>query len=441
MFSSLLFALLEQISGNSMSLEGSFDVALSPGHTVDEFLMEFQTAVANLPPGEMLKLSVCDDDTDNPQFVCAVLADPGASRICAFEWWYYGSEDMVFITELLCTNCPYLVWIRIHFPHQSALDFNTSFLEFNNNAVGNTKLKALDLMACSQGDFPRFFNALKQSQVREMDLCACESPEFFQGLAGYLPCDLLVKLGITIGDRENLADTVAFLATCSRLTDLRFSYYGFHHPQDVFACIPASVTRLQLFGCRFFDESYDWSFLRESRVRELVLTVLVGVDGDRLGRALQDRGTGLDLLDLFNCNFASDCLSAVGALVARIKKLRIEGCEVDVAFLREVGLALKDANSELRDLSLPLDDNTARGVETHVLPALRHSNCQLQKLELFSELPAHRQRREEILQEFSRICHRRALLVLLQGQQLRRLANSLRRLPVEMIRLVAKMVI
>ena len=73
-----------------------------------------------------------------------------------------------------------------------------------------------------------------------------------------------------------------------------------------------------------------------------------------------------------------------------------------------------------------------------MVPALRHPNCPLTKLSLSAYEPGHEAAAKAVENKF---CKRRALFVLLQGQQIRRLYCPLRRLPVEIFRMVGQVLV
>ncbi|KAH9261807.1 hypothetical protein BASA81_000463 [Batrachochytrium salamandrivorans] len=73
-------------------------------------------------------------------------------------------------------------------------------------------------------------------------------------------------------------------------------------------------------------------------------------------------------------------------------------------------------NNEMKELSLWYDD-TASSIKTHLVPALKHPNCNLSKLSLGTNRPEHKATAFRVVGAFR---NHRVLVVLLQGQQLRR---------------------
>ncbi|KAH9249743.1 hypothetical protein BASA81_012539 [Batrachochytrium salamandrivorans] len=286
---------------------------------------------------------------------------------------------------MLINNCPELASLEVYFKQHSAFDFVSSVLEHPSN-----KVKVLEMPPNTEGDSARFFAALGRSQVSALALYY--SPEVAQGLHEYLARDLLVRLN--------------------------------------------SITTLTLDYCSFVG-GFDWSFLADSNVRELGLDCGKGVDGNQLGDALAVHlgAKGLDELRLRDCRFADETLAVVGVELGRIKMLEIYS-DLSDASIALIALALQSPNSEVKELRLWYDDNTVSSIETHLAPALSHPNCNLVRLSFLAYRPEHKKAAERVEDMFRK---RLALFALLQGRQMRRLCCPLRRLPVEMFRLVGQM--
>ncbi|KAH6568916.1 hypothetical protein BASA62_005187 [Batrachochytrium salamandrivorans] len=339
-------------------------------------LAEFQSAAANLEPDERIKLVVYAYE----------------NKICSLCWDYFDKEDVNSIIPLLINNCPELASLYVYSKHHSASDFVSSMLEHSNN-----KIKVLSLPRYTTGNISRFFAALGQSQA--LDLSIGDSPEFAQGLFEYLARDLLLKL-----------------VECKFSQPITFTH------------LPKSITKLELKSCTFVG-GLDWSFLAGSNVRELDLYNVKGVDGNQLGSALADylRAKGLDKLRVAYCDFVDETLAKVG--LGRIKRLMLEGGRVSDASIELIALALESPNNEMKELSLWYDD-TASSSTTHLVPALKHPNCNLAKLS-FGAYLEHEKAAQRVEDMFY---NRLALFVLLQGRQVKRRYCPLRRLPVEMFR-------
>ncbi|KAH9256420.1 hypothetical protein BASA81_005334 [Batrachochytrium salamandrivorans] len=423
-------------------------VALQGDDTVADFLAKFQTTASALQPNGRIKLQVTSQREDNMEFVRAVLSDKRASKICALEWeylgkqanqvftldwWYYGMQDVSSIGELITNSCPDLVTLAVRFEGFSAVDFVSSILE-----QPTCKVACLELFRYSVGDFPRLFKALEQGQVTQLDIDACDSPEFLQGLFDFLAKDLLTKLAVSIKSEHVLPSLTASLAKCTRLTELRFYSCKFGQ-QVALACLPQSIVKLELTACELFGDTseYDWSFVGNSNVQELTFFAVDGVNGKRLGQALFDclRTRELKLLRIDACDFAKQTMDVLGLEVARLERLDLEHCNLDEAYIEQISLALQSSDCGLRELLLHVDSGTANGLEIHLLPALRHPNCVLTRLHLLAptNIAEYKTLATRIHTEFAKVRQRRTVLVLLQA---RKRNSPLKRLPVEVFRLV-----
>ncbi|KAH9251500.1 hypothetical protein BASA81_010531 [Batrachochytrium salamandrivorans] len=391
------------------------------------FLAKFQSSAASLEPDERIKLVVSTHES--MEFLKAVLSDPQASKICFLRWHCSEEEDVNSVVSLLTNNCPELASLRVEFGNYYAFDFVSSMLEHPSN-----KLKVLE-MPKYRGDSTRFFATLGQSQVSALTLSY--SPKFAQGLFEYLARDLLVRLKVTTYFERVPPGMMMSLADCTRLAELEILGCEFSQP-TAFTHVPKSVTKLELENCTFVG-GFDWSFLADSNVRDLDFDGVSGVDGKRLGGALavQSRAKGLDKLRLYHCYFVNGTLAAVGVELGRVKRLDSSHNELNDASVVQIALALKSPNSELRKLELEYEGDTERSIEDQLVPALKHPNCNLIKLHLV----ARREHKEAAKKVEDRFHNRRALFVLLQGRQVKRRYCPLRRLPVEMFRLVGMVLI
>ncbi|KAH9250900.1 hypothetical protein BASA81_011288 [Batrachochytrium salamandrivorans] len=394
----------------------------------DRTASKFQSIAASLEPDERIKLKVAYAHNRSMESLKAVFSDPQAYKICSLFWRYYGTEDVNFVIPLI-NSCPELALLQVEFRNHSEFDFVSSVLEYPSN-----KVKVLDVPRYTKGDLPRFFAALGQSQVSALALFDNGSPEFVQGLRDYLAKDLLVRLKVS-GHKQVPSELIVPLANCTRLTKLEM-YWGEFSQSTAFT-LPKSVTKLVLSGCKFVG-GFDWSFLADNNVRELDLDYLGGVDGNQLGDtlAVHLRTKGLDKLFLRDCDFTNGTLAVVGVELGRTKRLGIDNYLND-ASVELIALVLQSPNSELKELSL-WHGGMANSIKTHLVPALKHPNCNLVKLSLL----AYEEREEVAGRLEDTFRNRLALFVLLQGKQVRRRSPCpLRRLPVEMFRLVSKMLI
>ncbi|KAH9251502.1 hypothetical protein BASA81_010533 [Batrachochytrium salamandrivorans] len=402
------------------------EVKSKGGQTAASFLAEFQSTAASLEPDEKIELVVYAHKS-GVELLKAVLADPQANKICALHWTYYEKEDVTPIIPLLINSCPELASLVVNFECHSAFDFASSLLEHP-----GTKIKVLEIPKYAKGDSARFFAALGQSQVSALTFGY--SPKSVQGLYEYLARDLLVRLGVWANYKRVPLKMILSLAKCTRLAELKLAECAFSQ-STVLVHLPKSITKLELSYCRFVG-GFDWSFLAGSNVRELNFHIVRAVDGNQFGGALADhlRTKGLDKLSISYCDFVDETL--VGVEVGRIKRLEIKG-HLNNASVVLIATALQSPNSEMRELKLEYVGSMVSSIESHLASALRHPNCNLAELRLCTYEPEHSEAVKAVEGAFR---DRIALFVLLQGRQVRQYC-PLRRLPVEMLRLVGQVLI
>ncbi|KAH9261933.1 hypothetical protein BASA81_000589 [Batrachochytrium salamandrivorans] len=395
--------------------------AIAEDYHTAAFLAQFQSIAASLEPDERIKLEVAYP-LEGVKLLKAVLADPQASKICSLHWWYNGKKGVNSIVPLLTNNCPELASLRVDFWYHSAFDFVSSVLEHPSN-----KIKVLEMSGCPKGDSARFFAALGRSQVSALALSL--SPKSVQGLHEYVAKDLLVRLEAGMDYKQVPHEMMMSLVKCTRLAKLKLAECEFSQS----TAFPKSITKLVLHDCTFAG-GFDWSFLADSKVRELDFDKVKGVDGNRLGGALAVhlRAKGLDTLCFFNCLFVNETLAAVGLGVGRNKRLEVDD-HLNDASTGLISLALQSPNSELRELVLSYGDDAVSSIENHLVPASKHPKCNLTKLSLRVLEPELEAAAKTIEDMFY---NRLALFALLQGQRVRGRYYPLRRLPVEMFRLV-----
>ncbi|KAH9261930.1 hypothetical protein BASA81_000586 [Batrachochytrium salamandrivorans] len=390
------------------------------------FLAEFQSIAASLEPDERIKLKVAYTRED-VELLKAVLSDPQASKICSLKW-YDGKKDVNSVAPLLTNSCPELASLEVLFDNHSAFGFVSGLLEHPSN-----KLKELVMLDHHKGASARLFAALGQSQVSAL---ALRYPSrFSQNMREYLAKDLLVRLKVWMGHEQVPPEMIMSLSKCTRLAELQLTECRFSQ----LTAFPKFITKFELKSCMFVGR-FDWSFLIDSNVRELDLLHVSGVDGNQLGNALavRLRAKGLDKLRFYYCGFVNETLAKVGVEIGRIK--RFEGnSHLNAASIALIALTLQSPNNEMKELKVEYTNDTVSSIENHLVPALKHPNCNLAKLFFWAYEPEH----EEVAKRMENaLRNRRALFALLQGKQVRRRSSCpLRRLPVEMLRLVGKSLI
>ncbi|KAH6568920.1 hypothetical protein BASA62_005191 [Batrachochytrium salamandrivorans] len=108
-----------------------------------------------------------------------------------------------------------------------------------------------------------------------------------------------------------------------------------------------------------------------------------------LARDLLVRAKGLDELCLRDRSFADEALAAAGVEIGRIKRLDLSCITLDNASLELIALVLQSPNNEMKELVLKYAYSAMNGIENHLVPALKHPNCNLAKLSLQAYEPEH----------------------------------------------------
>lgn len=415
-------------------------VVLSEYYTVAEFLALFRATAANLGPGEGVELSVNAQLGRNLEFVAAVLSDPLASRIRALNWLYDGTHELDAMVALVTGRCVELASLKVLFRRLPTADFLSQVLE--HAGVGRT-LRALYLPVLPQGDVARFFAALGRSRVNQLSVCDGGSPDFYGELYAFLERDALVGLSVLFTHEQRVLETVALLSKCARLRALKIGNCEFHCASTTFAAgLSPSLTQLEFCDCTFAGD-FAWLFLLSSGVQRLAFFNVDGINGTQLGYALAARlkTSGLDVLDFFICNGVNETLAALGDELVHVRKLGVEYCGLDKTAFELIALALRCPGNRLRELHLSYDVRTLTSMGAHLLPALNSPACKLGKVSFRNVFPVYDSSAETAASNF---CKRLGLLALLQGQQVRRRPagrNQLRRLPVELIRMLGRFVL
>lgn len=401
---------------------------------VERSVHTFRCFALTLTPHEWIELHIFTA-CDAIETMRALLSEPMACRIKTLVWTDKGCEDFCDIDALLVCSCPELCDVALDFDTFSTLGFYASLLQQPNNRLQKLTLSPSHL--CDEGNCEAFFSALRQSAVTTLSVCDWEYRDFVHLLCDYLVEDRLVELYVW-HKRSDLSGLVTAIAGCERLTKLSFYFFmGHRSAADILAHIPKSVATLS-FDDGAFGNGFDWSFLHYSGVQDLEISNIENVDRDRLGAALDARlRVGpMDRLSL-NAGAIHDLetfLPVVGTSVSRIKSLELRNVynltAPTCAILAE---ALHLPECVMTELSFRYNDYVAYSIDHELLPAINHPACRLSKLYVGCGWTHHGDRVDTIMTSFY---NRNALFVLLQGQQVRRLNHGLRRLPVELFRMV-----
>ena len=370
--------------------------------------------VTTLLPDQKIALSV-----DRPAGVAHVLNAPWARGIGTL---YYRGDASVELAPMFVDKCPILTELNVDlYDDRASLDFVSAILEHPENKI--RKLAVFSLRTDGE-QFLRFVAALAQSHVYSLGL-HLRSPKYYLHVpAGLLHHENLVELKINMSSLPGLDA----LSACVHLTSLRLVCCVFSHVVR----FPPTLTKLAVRFCKF--NGVDWSFLERGVVQQLEI---VTDRYDSAGCCTQIRRPlcarlRLGTLDSLTIGWTPDtAMSMVGSRLHRIKNLTFHWGNTSISrrSVAQIAYALHSSASAMRSLDFSVKN--MNDFKALVLPAVEHPNCALVKLEHWG--PHYR----EAIQRF----HRRvAIFALLYGAQVRRRKHcALRRLPVEMFRLVSQM--
>lgn len=431
---------------------------MKPKHTVEEFLLELDNAAAKLDSSNgVIRLSFKSADIN---ILKTILTSPSASAIGELYWTLQepiSVDDALHIPQLCC-NLVSLVFKSDGF---NVLDLSTAIL---NHATATTgRLRMLTIHSSMSGDDPtQFFSALNKSQVTYLDLSSMfftpqgvpMSEEFVEALQWYLAQDRLEVLHLAVVDQDNV-DVLRAIRDCRKLREMQLSAQR-SREFGSFALLPRSLTRLELNYMTFAadEEEEDGAtvglciFLRESNVTHFAVRGVKRLNGDLLAEALMSRSANLQQVAWFKSDFRPRAAQTILDIAMQprnvLRDLFVPGCD-GLPFLQTLSHALQHENCKVERLRVDSRCAQIEGWTNGFIPALRHENCKLVHLILTSCYAVNTQAAHGAklaLAEFSQVCKRKRILVLLSSQQVRRLSArcALRRLPVEMMRLVGAMV-
>ena len=335
----------------------------------------------------------------NGEDLVAVLSSPHGHKIRTLKWSIYRPPTHVLAPVPFLGELEVLT-VAFRAEHSSNADFISSVLERPN------KLTEVSLSVFS-GDATRFFGALERSRVTslEVDLCVCPTG-FFVGLKAFLRQDRLDRFSLIVSTCSNRVEYRAMeidqiLASCAHIKGLKCDH-------RIPSVIPKSVTDLELANLNLGARTP----LKIPGVRNLTLVHSGGLEVE------------VPDLETLKVIFNYPRTFSLPADISRVRSLDIHGSNFAEATINKIGDAIMGGH--LRELRVSLAD-----ISDIMGPALKHPNCALVKLDvqrpMFGEFPAS-------LQKF-RV--RVGMFALLLARK--RPNGRLKRLPVEMFRLVGQM--
>lgn len=403
------------------------DTLLS-GHPAKKFLQRYHSVASALVDDQVIILILCTVDALRLCF------EKGrhVERICMLRFEslcftlkdYDGVEIPMVPIPGLVERFPNLTALDVDLKRLDALDFISSVLE-----SPGCNIRTLTLHGNPRsGDFCRFETALCRSKVVNLDI---------------------VGRGSDAGIYSSYSECVAAFLRIAQLKRLRLRAKcgSFSVPHSLIHTLSdgVHVEELEISRCafrshvRFISPNMRKLSIQESHFNSGVAWCLpnldsldlmwcvTGLDMNALSQALQPNGF---LQNVRTLGVIGGDLMRDAQLVIKntsVRKLNIPSY-MPQRVMNEVVDAATTGNGNLKEVVVHFD-YTKGDVWKSII---KSPSSSLTKLTFSNE---HDQRGRELSIELRK---RQALLALLQGQQVRRLQNTLRRLPVEMIRMVGQ---
>lgn len=413
------------------------------GVTEQVFLERISIASAKLQAGESLSVDINSLGTLKSLAVSKVANHIGEVVLAPEH------NDMNLIPHLLS-----------QFPSLFSLGLKTAMLDLASDVLEHhgIQLRAMSIRSKISGNGPRFFAALQHSKVTRLSLTTttaarCESAlnsEFITAFLDYLALDRLQTLVVGFLDEIPKQMLTHALGSCTQLKDLQV--FNFECARDV-DFLPQSLTQLGLFHVALPAGGTEalCKWLKASEVSSLRLHEVEGLDGELLAEALADGcALHLETLSWYGSDFTATAAMQVFQIMKTpsnaLNTLRIQACEGNW-FFQALASALTHESCVLDTLTVQLQWPCTKEEQEVLNRALSNNRCRLKSLQLGNcyALSAEEKKRFTLMRkELSQaLQHRRTILVLLFGQQMRR-ANprcKLKRLPHELVRMVGALLL
>lgn len=389
----------------------------------------FYFTAIGLRPEEFIWLDITTGDDD------ALLAEAlsvYANKIHILHWWHCGKANVTPTMLDLIARCPNLAKLRVSIKCHSEMDCISSILEHPENRIRDVEV-SISLM----GNAPRFFSALECSSVTALTLSYTfdnTNDDFDHPFFAFLQKDTLQSLHVAGPTRKALCSIVAALTKSVHLDNLCIERCSVDR-RVPFAAVSKFIKTLDFAFCNFC-KGFDWSFLEGSSVREMKFRRTFFVNGGMLGRMLKRhiQASAMEALCFFGCNFTEATLEAMGDQLSRVTGLVIG--DADDGAIIHVANALKTTGNKIQVLRLLYDGKTINCIKAHLLPALRHPNCNALDMSFLTNMEY-----DDQATEVAFTFHRRHLLfAFLQGRLPGKCHGALRRLPAELYRMVGGMI-
>ena len=347
-------------------------------------------------------MSISKRDDVGDDVVESILGSPEAVWIEGLDW--LGHDPPVQIGDL---PLPRLVKLELEFRYGSLFDW----LEHTLPNYPNLRKLRIHITVADRNS-ENFFRRLRESSVEDLEIhCGPRIRTDVRPLLNYPMGDKLRRLVVWGGE---LAQTPT-----PNLRELELRNAKVAQP----LVVSESMRRVELWDCVFVPEE-TFGSLALSNLEELV----IGSDIDNLGPALVQLLDRQVLVRLTIRKLSGRMALQLGASLGRVGILDLCWSSACGGAL---GLALGDPDSRIRELML-------RDVGERDLPAIWSMliGSRVEKLQIMDRTLADRPACVRMEERYRKVVR---LLVVLQGQRVRRFQSPLHRLPVEMIRLVGQM--
>ena len=334
-------------------------------------------------------------------------------NVFALAWHsVHPNPDVGNVARLILDACPELVYFSVTLEeNNSQLDFISTMLELG------SKIKSLHLSLWETGGVSRFFGALANSQVVELNVKINvgedDEHEFVGGLSTYLRGDRLTSFKVNADSRVFPSHLGDALTGCLRMTQLNLTHCLVYHP----IVFPKNLSRLVAFSCDF--RGLEWDL---PSIRVLYFYAVSLANPTSLGRALASKA--MDMLSFYGCDFVGPVLEQMD--LGYVRHLRLQ-LRVTMPVSADQ-IARAAVGGGVKHLEI-LGTAATEGTILHRLgPALRSPGCTLDDVSLGGR---------EFWGVERRFYQQRRLFALLLAR--RKPFGKLQRLPVEMFRMVAGM--
>ena len=396
------------------------------GDSSAAFMKRVRDAVGLLAEGELFGLDISIAHGCSLRILKVFLNNAEARRLCSLEWRYSGKGDVMSLVPKLVASCPHLTALNVIFDNLVTSRFISDVLMHPDNKIRELRVPPIT-------GFEMIHESVLQSRVTSLKM---SHPD--RDTCKFLALDRLECLEVS-PTADGLLAVMAGLSKCTRLHTLAIQ--GAYNDRVLLLRVCSSkgfsksITSLSFHNC-LFTTTFDWHFLVDSNIRDLELcNVRFDDNWDHFATALSDLldAKGMNGLRLGWVNNRDSIIDILGTSIGKAKSVRIDDVSADRSCVDTIALALQSPDCEMESLMLwyTIDpDDPVNTLWYDLAPALKRPECTLKSLKL--EMWAGQRCR--VVRTF-RLWHAMFALLLARNKPHRKL----RKLPVEMFRLVGQM--